>query len=232
VTAQAHLAQVRALLARIVAAEDAARHRLQRDLHDGGQAQLVWVGTDLARVRRAAARAVPPGLREDLDRALDEAEARLRAALRSLRELSRGIHPVVLTTEGLRAVLRDLVRRADGPVRLHMASPLKGLPEPIALTAYFVVSEALTNALRHAGAEQVDVTADLADGLVTVRVADDGVGGAAPRPGSGLAGLQDRVAAVDGTLDLRSDPEKGTVLTAVIPCPGRFASEPDHFAQE
>ncbi|WP_147339364.1 sensor histidine kinase [Actinomadura spongiicola] len=232
VTARAHLAQVRALLARIVAAEDAARHRLQRDLHDGAQAQLVWAGMELARVRQAAVRTVPPGRRDDLDKAIDEAETRLRAALRSLRELARGIHPAVLTTEGLRAVLRELVRRADGPVRLHMDGPLTDLPEPIALTGYFVVSEALTNALRHAGAERIDITAGLADGQVTVRVADDGTGGATVRPGSGLAGLHDRVAAVDGTLDLRSDPGQGTVLTAVIPCPGRFAREPGHFEQE
>ncbi|TYB45502.1 sensor histidine kinase [Actinomadura chibensis] len=227
VTARAHLAQVRALLARIVAAEDAARHRLQRDLHDGAQPQLVWVGLELARVRAAAARTVPAARRADLDKALDEAEARLRAALRSLRELSRGIHPAVLTTGGLRAALRELVRRADGPVRLHMERALRDLPQPIALTAYFVVSEALTNALRHAGADRVDVTADLADGRVTVRVADDGTGGAAARPGSGLAGLRDRVAAVDGVLDLRSEPGEGTVLTVVIPCPGRFARDPD-----
>ncbi|MFC4048655.1 sensor histidine kinase [Actinomadura syzygii] len=227
VTARAHLAQVRALLARIVAAEDAARHRLQRDLHDGAQPQLVWVGLELARVREAAARTVPAGCRADLDKAIDEAEARLRAALRSLRELARGIHPAVLTTEGLRAALRELVRRADGPVRLHMDRALRDLPQPIALTAYFVVSEALTNALRHADAERVDVTADLADGRVTVRVADDGAGGAAARPGSGLAGLRDRVTAVDGVLELRSEPGEGTVLTAVIPCPGRFARGPD-----
>ncbi|TYK52652.1 sensor histidine kinase [Actinomadura decatromicini] len=227
VTARAHLAQVRALLARIVAAEDAARHRLQRDLHDGAQPQLVWVGLELARVREAAARTVPAGCRADLDKAIDEAEARLRAALRSLRELARGIHPAVLTAGGLRAALRELVRRADGPVRLHMDRALRDLPQPIALTAYFVVSEALTNALRHAGAERVDVTADLADGRVTVRVADDGTGGAAARPGSGLAGLRDRVAAVDGVLDLRSEPGEGTVLTVVIPCPGRFARRPD-----
>jgi signal transduction histidine kinase len=229
VTARAHLAQVRALLARIVAAEDAARHRLQRDLHDGAQPQLVWVGMELARVREAVARTVPPARRGDVDGVLDEAEARLRAALRSLRELARGIHPAALTTEGLRAALRELVRRADGPVRLHVDHPMKDLPQPIALTAYFVVSEALTNALRHADARRVDVTADLDDGRVTVRVADDGTGGAAARPGSGLAGLQDRVAAVDGTLDLRSDPGKGTVLTAVIPCPGRFARNPRHL---
>lgn len=246
VTARAHLAQVRALLARIVAAEDAARHRLQRDLHDGAQPQLVWAGVELARVREAAARDVPAGRRGDADEALgealDEAEARLRAALRSLRELARGIHPAVLTTEGLRAALRELVRRTDGPVRLHMDRALRDLPQPIALTAYFVVSEALTNALRHADAERVDVTADLADGRVTVRVTDDGKGGAAARPGSGLAGLRDRVAAVDGTLDLRSGPGEGTVLTVVIPCPGRFdpsdpaspspSPETDHLAQE
>ncbi|WP_141580085.1 sensor histidine kinase [Actinomadura sp. WMMA1423] len=237
-TARAHLAQVRALLARIVAAEDAARHGLQRDLHDGAQPQLIWVGMELARVRDAVARTVPSGRRREVDRAIDEAEARLRAALRSLRELARGIHPAVLTTEGLRAALRELIRRADGPVRLHADHPMKDLPQPIALTAYFVVSEALTNALRHADAEQVDVTADLAGGRLTVRVADDGVGGAAARPGSGLSGLQDRVAAVDGTLDLRSGPAEGTVLTAVIPCPGRFAPkprrprEPDHAAPE
>ncbi|TDD63763.1 sensor histidine kinase [Actinomadura rubrisoli] len=223
--ARAHLAQVRALLARIVAAEDEARHRLERDLHDGAQPQLVWAGVELARVRDAAARTVPPEHRREVDDAIDEVEARLRTAVRSLRELARGIHPAVLTSGGLRAALRELVRCADGPARLHADHPLKDLPQPIALTAYFVAGEGLTNALRHARADRIDVTADLAGGRLTVQVADDGVGRAAARPGSGLAGLQDRVAAVDGTLELLSEPGKGTVLTAVLPCP-------DHRPQE
>ncbi|WP_344981259.1 ATP-binding protein [Streptosporangium fragile] len=211
---RAQLAEVRASRARLVAAGDEARRRLERDLHDGAQQRMLSAGLALNLLRQdLAGRRTGPETME----LLGEAEAELHAATRELRELARGIHPAVLTIQGLRAALEQLVLRAAAPVALR-ADDLPRLGQAVEATAYFVVSEALTNAVRHARAARVDVTTALDAGRLVVRVADDGVGGASLTPGSGLAGLADRVAAVDGVFTLHSPPGEGTVLTVDLPC--------------
>ncbi|GII63995.1 hypothetical protein Skr01_40800 [Sphaerisporangium krabiense] len=207
---RARLAEVRASRARIVAAGDEARRRLERDLHDGAQQRMLAVGLALNLLRQGLGEASA----ETLD-LLREAEEELHAATRELRELARGIHPAVLTIQGLRAALHQLVLRA-GPTASLRVGELPRLPEAVEATAYFVAAEALTNALRHAAARRVEVAATVADGRLVVSVSDDGAGGAAPRPGSGLAGLADRVAAVDGVFTLHSPPGTGTVLTVEL----------------
>jgi signal transduction histidine kinase len=154
----------------------------------------------------------PDGARELLQTAGGE----LEAALGELRELARGIHPTVLTNRGLDAALETVVRRAPLPVELD-ARVGERLPEPVELAAYFVVTEALTNVAKYANAGSATVRAIRDDGRLVVEVADDGVGGADPSKGSGHRGLAERVAALDGTLELRSDGLSGTYLRADIP---------------
>jgi signal transduction histidine kinase len=204
------LKELRASRARIVEAGDAARRRLERDLHDGAQSRLVALALLLRAARRRAT--ADPELAELLDRAQDE----LQTSLAELRELARGIHPAVLTERGLEPALQSLVSRAPVPVTVE-ASVGERLPEPVESAAYFVVAEALANVAKYAQASQASVAIRRVNGHVTVDVADDGVGGADATSGSGLRGLADRVAALDGTLSLDSPSGRGTRLRAKIP---------------
>lgn len=208
--AEAH-AQLTASRARVVATADETRRRIERDLHDGAQQRLVSVVLQL----RAAQATVPPELSE-LAAELNEAGAELIGALAELRDYVRGIHPAVLSKGGLAPALRMLASRSAVAVELDVRSRLQ-LPERVEVTAYYVVSEALTNAVTHAKASTVRVAADLVDGLLHVSVDDDGIGGADPARGSGLVGLRDRVEASGGTLTLQSQPGAGTRLDVDLP---------------
>jgi signal transduction histidine kinase len=148
---------------------------------------------------------------------LQEASGELQDALAELRELARGIHPAVISDRGLGAALAGLAGRAAIPVELEIELGER-LPEAAEVTAYFVVAEALTNVARYARASRGTVRAAYANGRLTVEVADDGIGGADPADGSGLRGLADRLAALEGSLEVDSEPGKGAVLRAVIPC--------------
>jgi signal transduction histidine kinase len=197
--------------ARIVAAGDQARRRIERDLHDGTQQRLVSLVLDL----RAAEAAVPPE-RPELRAQLDGVADGLAGALDDLRELTRGIHPAILSEGGLRPALKALARRSVVPVELDVDVQTR-LPEPVEVAAYYVVSEALANTAKHAQASVawVDVRAD--DGSLHLSVRDDGVGGATPGRGSGLIGLTDRVEALGGTITLHSPAGKGTSLQVDLP---------------
>ena len=197
--------------ARIVAAGDQARRRIERDLHDGTQQRLVSLVLDL----RAAEAAVPteqPELRAQLDRVADG----LAGALEELRELSRGIHPAILSEGGLAPALKALARRSAIPVELEVDTPAR-LPEPVEVAAYYVISEALANAAKHAQASVAQVEALARDGLLHLSVRDDGVGGAEPGAGSGLGGLADRVEALGGTIQVHSPAGQGTRLQIDLP---------------
>jgi signal transduction histidine kinase len=209
---RAQLAELRASRARIVTAGDNERRRLERDLHDGAQQRLLSLGLALQLVRAQ--------LGPDANGAsgtLAEADGELRAALDELRELARGIHPAVLTEQGLGAALRSLAERSPVPVTI-VNVPDERLAAPAEAAAYFLVSEALTNAAKHASASSVRVSVAHVDGRVLVDVDDDGVGGADPARGSGLRGLADRVIALDGELGVESPPGSGTHVHAEIPC--------------
>jgi signal transduction histidine kinase len=205
------LAEVRGSRARIVDAGDEERRRLERDLHDGAQQRLLSLGLALQLVRSELGSGA-----NGAAALLGEAEAELDAALEELRELAQGIHPAVLTEQGLAPALRTLAARSRVPVEIH-ALPEQRLPAPVEAAAYFVVSEALANVAKHANASAVSVSVACRDGSVVVEVKDDGVGGAERRAGSGLAGLADRVNALDGSLAIESEPGRGTRLHAEIP---------------
>jgi signal transduction histidine kinase len=203
--------QLAASRARIVAAADHARRRIERDLHDGAQQRLVSLVLEL-RIARAA---VPAGAPE-LAQRLDQLSAQVAEALDDLREIARGIHPAVLAQNGLRPALKALARRSPVPVRLNVAVDGR-LPEHLEVAAYYVVSEALTNAAKHASASAVDVTVMATEDILAVRVHDDGRGGARLGHGSGLVGLHDRVEALGGRLQLVSPVGGGTTLQAELP---------------
>ena len=204
------LEELRASRARIVHAGDAERRRLERDLHDGAQSRLVALALLL---RSARTRAKDD---QELATMLDRAQEELQTSLGELRELARGIHPAVLTDRGLEPALNALVARAPVPVTLEVDDADR-LPGPVESAAYFVVSEALANVAKYARATHATVAVRRVNGRVTVEVADDGVGGADATGGSGLRGLADRVAALDGTLSLDSPAGRGTRLQADIP---------------
>jgi signal transduction histidine kinase len=208
------LASVRASRARLVEAAEAERRRIERDLHDGAQQRLIGVALSLQEARAEARRNTPdaPYLRQ-----LDDTADELLAAVDELRELARGIHPAILTEDGLGVAVTSLARRAAVPVELDLA--LDGRLSPtIEATAYYVVAEALTNVTRHARARSVIVRVSHHDELLEVEVGDDGDGGADARLGSGINGLIDRLEAVSGSLEIHSPPGAGTRLRAVIPC--------------
>jgi signal transduction histidine kinase len=200
------LAEVQASRARIVEATDAERRRLERDLHDGAQQRLLALGLALQLLRGGDG---DPAL-------LNQAEAELQTALRELRELARGMHPTILSDQGLGPAVRSLADRATIPVAVHSAD-CRYAPA-IEAAAYFLVAEALANVAKHSGASSAVVTLSLKNGQLIVEIGDDGRGGAAREAGGGLQGLTDRIAAVGGTLSITSEPGKGTTLTAEIPC--------------
>jgi len=208
-------AELTASRARIVAAADAARRRLERDLHDGAQQQLVSLVLQLR-----AAQAAVPAAEVALARDLDEVADGLGSALDELRELARGIHPAVLAEGGLRPALRTLARRSAIPIRLDVRLEDR-LPEQVEIAAYYVVAEALTNATKHARATTLDIEADTDDGILRLVVRDDGRGGADLAGGSGLVGLKDRVEALGGRLVLNSPAGGGTVLQVGLPFTAR-----------
>jgi signal transduction histidine kinase len=198
--------------ARIVATADSTRRRIERDLHDGAQQRLVSLALHLRSTVRAA---VPPEA-DELKVKLDGVAAELGGVLDELRELARGIHPAVLAEGGLRPALKALARRSPVPVRLEVRVDERHR-EPIEMATYFVVSEALTNAAKHAEASVIDVEVDSRDGILYVRVRDDGRGGADPGEGSGLVGLKDRVEALGGRLSVQSPRGEGTSLLVELP---------------
>jgi len=203
--------QLAASRARIVEAGDAERRRLERNLHDGAQQRLVALSLTL----RVAERKLVAGDPEALE-LVRSANVELAGALEELRELARGIHPAILTDRGLVPALEMVAGRASVPVELCTALD-RPLPRPVEAAAYYIVAEALTNASRHASASHVRVEVSHTDGTALVEVADDGVGGADERAGSGLRGLCDRVEALGGCLELESPRGSGTTLRARIP---------------
>ncbi|MEU6269423.1 CHASE3 domain-containing protein [Saccharopolyspora shandongensis] len=205
---QANRDELAASRTRIVAAADQARRRIERDLHDGVQQQLVSLALEL----RAVEASSPPELSAPLAGAIDA----LVGATDDLRELSRGIHPAILSEGGLPAALRALARRSAVPVELTVEVPER-LPEQVEVAVYYVVSEALTNAAKHAEASVVHVEVRKHDGRLHLSVHDDGIGGATAEHGSGLIGLIDRVEALDGTVDIASPVGEGTTLVADLP---------------
>jgi len=204
-------AELAALRVRIVTAADQARRRIERDLHEGVQQRLVSLGLDLRAVRTAVP-AEPPELGTQLARIAEG----LGEALFELQELSRGIHPAILSEGGLGAALKALARRSALPVELGVDLQQR-LPTPVEVAAYYVVAEALTNAAEHAHASVAHVDAQAGDGRLHLSVADDGVGGADPARGSGLAGLTDRVRALGGTITVHSPVGEGTTLLIDLP---------------
>ena len=212
---QRQLEEVHASRARILAAADEERRGIERDLHDGAQHRLLGISMSLQEVRSQAARIGAPDVL--IDR-LEFVAAELREAMREMRELARGIHPAVLTNEGLEPAVRTLARRCTVPVELGI--DLNGrLPAPVETAAYYVVAEGLTNVAKHSRATRSRVQLGLENGCLVVEVSDDGSGGANPLNGSGLRGLTDRVAALDGVLTVTSARTGGTCLRARIPRP-------------
>ena len=196
---------------RIIAAADAERRRIERDLHDGAQQRMVSVAVTLG---LAAAK-----LGDDTEaaaRLIAEAREEAQLAVKELRELARGIHPAVLSDRGLAAALEALAARAPVPVEVT-GVPEEPLPRPVEAAVYFVTAEALTNVAKYAQADTASVALSVADDRVRLEIRDDGIGGAASTVGSGVAGLCDRVEALDGELRVESPPGVGTTVTAEIP---------------
>jgi len=207
---RARVQELRASRARIVEAGTAERRRLERNLHDGAQQRLVALSLTL-RVAQSRLRKDPDGAEAMIAGAQEE----LTLALEELRELARGIHPAVLTDRGLEPALHALVDRATVPVTV--TAEVERLPAPVEAAAYFVVSEALQNVAKYARATSADVSVRRIRGRLVVDVTDDGVGGADAGRGSGLRGLKDRLAALDGTIAVDSPVGRGTRLRAEIP---------------
>ena len=202
--------QLIASRARIVAAGDEARRRIERDLHDGAQQRLVSLA--LAARAAAAERSTPSDVRDKLERIASG----LITAVEELQELSRGIHPAILSDVGLRAALEALALRSPIPVVLEVMTRER-FPEPVEVAVYFVASESLANAAKHSHSTRVDLALKKSKERLLLSVRDDGVGGADPTRGTGLVGLRDRVEAVGGLLELKSTPGHGTRLDATFP---------------
>jgi signal transduction histidine kinase len=209
---RARVEELQTSRARLVEVSMGERRRLERDLHDGAQQRLVALSLQLGLARRKLADDPELG-----GRLLDAARGELDRALAELRELARGIHPAILTDRGLGAALEALAQRAPLPVDLD-EMPDDRLPSAVEAAAYFVVAESLTNVAKYSGAQHASVRVGQLDGFAVVEVSDDGVGGADPAAGTGLRGLADRLAALDGRLEVHSPPGGGTVIRANIPC--------------
>jgi signal transduction histidine kinase len=205
------LREVEASRARILLAGDQERRRIERDLHDGTQQRLVSLGLAL----RHAQHELDAGAARNARATLDVAVTEIEATVDELRELARGLRPAQLDA-GLAAALRELARRAPLPVEVRATA--QRFPDNVETAAYFIACEGLTNAVKHANASKISLRADRQDGKLLVRIHDDGVGGAAPARGTGLAGIADRIAAQGGTLSIDSRPGTGTTLTAELPC--------------
>jgi len=205
---RAQLEQVRESRARLVTAADLERQRIERNIHDGAQQRLVALAVQL---RRAQRKADP-----ELERLLSATVSELKTAVEELRELARGVHPAILTEDGLGPALESLASRSDIPVDLEAYDGR--LPAQVEATAYFVACEALTNVAKHSGASSATIRTQRQNGILRVEVRDDGVGGAKAVDGSGLRGLADRVEAVGGKLRVESPPGDGTRVVAEIPC--------------
>lgn len=204
-------AELAASRARIVAAADETRRLIERNLHDGAQQRLVTLGLGL----RLTQDSVPeelPALRVRIGAAADE----LTEVIEELREMARGIHPAILSESGLGPALRTLARRSTVPVDLDIGIDGR-FPQPVEVAAYYVVSETITNTAKHARASQVRVAVTQRDGVLELAVRDDGVGGAEPRPGSGLVGLRDRVEAIGGAIEVTSPSDAGTTVLVRLP---------------
>jgi signal transduction histidine kinase len=197
--------------ARLVASADATRRQIERDLHDGAQQRLVSLALQL----RAAHATVPAELRE-LRAELSRAVGGLTSVLDDLREIAHGIHPAMLAESGLAAALKTLARRSAIPAKLDVRAEAR-VPESVEVAAYYVVSEALTNAAKHAHASVVHVAVETQDRVLRVSVRDDGLGGADPARGSGLLGMKDRAEAIGGTMSLQSSRSGGTSLQIELP---------------
>ncbi len=208
---QARTEELRASRTRIVEAADAARRKIERDLHDGAQQRLVALALEV-RMARSRVEKDPASAGPFLERFGKE----LAGASDELRELARGIHPALLTDRGLAPAIETLVARAPLPVEV-IALPGDRLPPVTEATAYFTVAEALTNVAKYAGASHATVRLTRENGALSVEVQDDGIGGAQATTGSGLSGLADRVGAADGSLTVTSPPGEGTLVRAVIP---------------
>jgi signal transduction histidine kinase len=210
---RSQLVQLRSTTARLVEAGQDARRRIERDLHDGAQQRLLALSMTLGRARTRATDG-DPEIRAFLDHAADD----LQQAITELRELARGIHPMLLTQEGLGSALHALAERAPLPVLV--TAPAERFGETIESTAYFFVTEALTNAARHSAASVVQVDVAVDGGELTVWVSDNGVGGAGTGSsgGSGMVGMRDRVIAVGGRMSVSSPPGGGTTVMARLPC--------------
>src|SRR5262249_36562663 len=206
-------AELAASRARVIAAADETRRRIERDLHDGAQQQLIALTLSL----RGAAAKVPDGLAE-LRTEGGQGAAGLTSAITELREMSRGIHPAVLTEGGVVPALKALARRSTVPVELDLRCDRR-LPDGVEVAVYYVVSEALTNASKHGNASRVRIALWIEGDTVRLWIGGDGVGGADPGRGSGLMGLRDRVEALGGTIGVASPPGAGTRLEIAIPSP-------------
>jgi PAS domain S-box-containing protein len=214
--AEARAAELSAARRRVIEAADAERRRVTRDLHDGAQQDLVNVITNLHLAKQS--RPEPERARELLDSALEAADR----GLRGLRDLATGMHPAILTNRGLAAALESLSRGMPLPVELIELPPGR-LPAEVEASVYFFVSEALTNVAKHAQASRATLRLTVGQDQLTVEVADDGIGGASlDSGGSGLPGLADRIAALEGRLELSSEPGAGTTLYASVPLGGGF----------
>jgi signal transduction histidine kinase len=204
-------AELAASRARVVAAADATRRRIERDLHDGIQQRLV----SLALQARTTTVMKPPPSKEIQAELMSLAD-QLNAALDELREIARGIHPAILSEAGLDAALKTLARRSGVPIALDVN--LDSRPDtPIEVAAYYIASEAVTNTVKHAQASEIQLNVECRDGALTLTISDNGVGGADPNGGSGLIGLKDRVEAVGGTISVVSPSGHGTMLHVVLP---------------
>jgi signal transduction histidine kinase len=203
-------AELAASRARIVATADETRRRIERNLHDGLQQRLVTLVLELRGFKESAP------TRQALLRELSRIETEIGSALEELREIARGIHPAILSEGGLAPALRTLARRSAIPVELEVP-PVPRLPEPVEVAAYYVVSEALTNASKHACASLARVAVEQRNCMLHLSISDDGAGGADPARGSGLIGLRDRVEAVGGTITVESPVGAGTFLFVALP---------------